>query len=231
MWRMCHYLSNVRSRLFRGALVVIASAMSTVLPGSQTLSNEIVWEPLGLSGGGGMFSPAISPLNADLMMINCDMSGAYISQDGGHHCAATRAAGRPSTRGIRALFSRPRAANCASAVMEARTSRPSATWRHRCWARSPSTPPIRTRCLSARKTASALCRSTRERLGPHAPARAGSCWDVTLTRPAPERRSSRRPTRGSGGPMTKGAVGRIARRDCPGRNSKDLPADHMPATA
>jgi photosystem II stability/assembly factor-like uncharacterized protein len=85
MWRMCHYLSNVRSRLFRGALVVIASAMSTVLPGSQTLSNEIVWEPLGLSGGGGMFSPAISPLNADLMMINCDMSGAYISQDGGHH--------------------------------------------------------------------------------------------------------------------------------------------------
>ena len=82
---MCHCLLNVCNRLFWGALVVLVSAMSTVLPGSQTLSNEIVWEPLGLSGGGGMFSPAISPLNADLMMINCDMSGAYISRDGGHH--------------------------------------------------------------------------------------------------------------------------------------------------
>lgn len=42
------------------------------------------WEPLGLSGGGGMFSPAISPVDPNLMMINCDMSAAYISDDGGH---------------------------------------------------------------------------------------------------------------------------------------------------
>ncbi|MFC1634273.1 hypothetical protein ACFL5Z_05480, partial [Planctomycetota bacterium] len=43
------------------------------------------WEPVGLSGGGGMFSPAISPADPDLMMINCDMSAAYISEDGGHN--------------------------------------------------------------------------------------------------------------------------------------------------
>ena len=43
------------------------------------------WEPLGLSGGGGMFSPAISPADPNLMMLNCDMSAAYISEDGGHH--------------------------------------------------------------------------------------------------------------------------------------------------
>jgi photosystem II stability/assembly factor-like uncharacterized protein len=43
------------------------------------------WEPVGLSGGGGMFSPAISPADPDLMMTNCDMSAAYISEDGGHH--------------------------------------------------------------------------------------------------------------------------------------------------
>ncbi len=41
------------------------------------------WEPLGLSGGGGMFAPAISPVDPDLMMINCDMSGAYVTTDGG----------------------------------------------------------------------------------------------------------------------------------------------------
>ncbi len=43
------------------------------------------WEPLGLSGGGGMFSPAISPADPNLMMINCDMSAAYISENGGHN--------------------------------------------------------------------------------------------------------------------------------------------------
>ena len=43
------------------------------------------WEPIGLSGGGGMFASGISPIDPDLMMINCDMSGAYISTDGGRH--------------------------------------------------------------------------------------------------------------------------------------------------
>ena len=32
-----------------------------------------------------MFSPAISPADPNLMMINCDMSAAYISEDGGHN--------------------------------------------------------------------------------------------------------------------------------------------------
>ena len=45
----------------------------------------IPWEPLGLSGGGGMFSPAVSPADPDLMMLNCDMSAAYISTDGGRN--------------------------------------------------------------------------------------------------------------------------------------------------
>jgi photosystem II stability/assembly factor-like uncharacterized protein len=32
-----------------------------------------------------MFSPAISPADPNLMMLNCDMSAAYISEDGGHN--------------------------------------------------------------------------------------------------------------------------------------------------
>ncbi len=47
-------------------------------------TKQLPWEPVGLSGGGGMFSPAIAPTNPDLMMLNCDMSAAYISEDGGH---------------------------------------------------------------------------------------------------------------------------------------------------
>lgn len=48
-------------------------------------TDEGSWQPLGLSGGGGMFSPAISPADPDLMMINCDMSAAYLSEDGGRN--------------------------------------------------------------------------------------------------------------------------------------------------
>jgi photosystem II stability/assembly factor-like uncharacterized protein len=43
------------------------------------------WEPLGLSGGGAMFTPAISPADPKRMMINCDMSAAYMTIDGGLH--------------------------------------------------------------------------------------------------------------------------------------------------
>lgn len=41
------------------------------------------WEPIGLSGGGAMFTPAISPIDPDLMMVNCDMSCAFVSYTGG----------------------------------------------------------------------------------------------------------------------------------------------------
>jgi len=41
------------------------------------------WQPTGFSGGGAMFVPVISGADPDLMMINCDMSGVYISTDGG----------------------------------------------------------------------------------------------------------------------------------------------------
>jgi len=43
------------------------------------------WSPVGLSGGGGMFSPTISPADPNLMMLNCDMSAAYLSEDGGRN--------------------------------------------------------------------------------------------------------------------------------------------------
>lgn len=41
------------------------------------------WEPVGLSGGGGMFTPAYSPIVPGLMMLSCDMGAEYLSRDGG----------------------------------------------------------------------------------------------------------------------------------------------------
>ena len=43
------------------------------------------WTSLGLSGGGGMFTPAISPADPNLVLVNCDMSGVYRSIDGGQN--------------------------------------------------------------------------------------------------------------------------------------------------
>jgi photosystem II stability/assembly factor-like uncharacterized protein len=44
---------------------------------------EDPWRPVGLGGSGGLFALAVSPADARLMMVNCDMSGAYASADGG----------------------------------------------------------------------------------------------------------------------------------------------------
>lgn len=41
------------------------------------------FEPIGLGGGGGLFSPAASPHDPNLMFVACDMSGYYRSEDGG----------------------------------------------------------------------------------------------------------------------------------------------------
>lgn len=41
------------------------------------------WTPTGISGGGAMFSPVISPLDSKKMFIPCDMSGGYVTENGG----------------------------------------------------------------------------------------------------------------------------------------------------
>jgi photosystem II stability/assembly factor-like uncharacterized protein len=41
------------------------------------------WKPVGLSGGGGTEAHALSPHDPDLMFLQCDMSGAYRTEDGG----------------------------------------------------------------------------------------------------------------------------------------------------
>ncbi|HOW70694.1 MAG TPA: hypothetical protein PKY77_08840 [Phycisphaerae bacterium] len=46
-------------------------------------AEPITWQPEGLAGGGAMFTPAISPVDPRRMIVNCDMSAAYISHDAG----------------------------------------------------------------------------------------------------------------------------------------------------
>jgi photosystem II stability/assembly factor-like uncharacterized protein len=69
--------------LFLVGLVAILRVTQTACAEDHT--KAIRWEPLGLNGNGGMFSPAISPVDPRVMMLNCDMSGAYLTRDGGEH--------------------------------------------------------------------------------------------------------------------------------------------------
>jgi hypothetical protein len=41
------------------------------------------WHPLGMGAGGAMFTPAISPADPKRILVSCDMSGVYRSDDGG----------------------------------------------------------------------------------------------------------------------------------------------------
>ena len=89
--------------------VAAALILGLVATGSGARGAE-TWEPVGLCGGGAMFSLAISPLDPNLVMMSCDMSGAYISRDGGktwtmfHHsmlkgCTSCAAVFHPKTPG------------------------------------------------------------------------------------------------------------------------------------
>ncbi len=45
---------------------------------------EIKWTAVGIGGGGGQFTPAISPVDPNLMFVSCDMGGVYRTTDGGN---------------------------------------------------------------------------------------------------------------------------------------------------
>ncbi|HLJ54726.1 MAG TPA: hypothetical protein VKT77_06765, partial [Chthonomonadaceae bacterium] len=64
------------------AAILLALAPATVQSGQRPARQ---WEPVGLSGGGAMFTPAISPADPNRMMLNCDMSAAYVTRDAGRH--------------------------------------------------------------------------------------------------------------------------------------------------
>lgn len=66
-------------------LLLVSACWEQKAACSEAPAKQIPWEPVGLSGGGAMFSPAISPADPNLMMLNCDMSAAYISEDGGRN--------------------------------------------------------------------------------------------------------------------------------------------------
>jgi len=81
-------LSCIRFLLAATAMLVAISCDGTPSPmlpevGDDLAQKRALWEPVGLTGGGAMYMPAISPHDPSLILITCDMSGAYRTTDGG----------------------------------------------------------------------------------------------------------------------------------------------------
>ncbi len=53
------------------------------MPQSYSAPRLDSWKVIGPGGGGAQFNPTVSPVNPNLALVNCDMTGAYISEDGG----------------------------------------------------------------------------------------------------------------------------------------------------
>src|SRR5215467_8494487 len=66
-------MANISRQLL--AWLFLLGAAFAVRPGD--------FKVLGPGGGGAMFNPTVSPLDSKTVLISCDMTGSYITHDGG----------------------------------------------------------------------------------------------------------------------------------------------------
>ena len=65
-------------------LASCAVALCMVCHGSSQTVSASEFHVVGPGGGGAMFHPTIDPRNLNEVLVACDMTGSYISHDGGH---------------------------------------------------------------------------------------------------------------------------------------------------
>ncbi|HRQ52512.1 MAG TPA: hypothetical protein PLR74_18330, partial [Agriterribacter sp.] len=81
---------NIFLLFFSFGIIVLACNTSTYKsPGTPPVKNENArndaWGYVGYGGGGAMFYPAVSPFNPEYAFVACDMTGSYVTYDGGEH--------------------------------------------------------------------------------------------------------------------------------------------------
>ena len=71
---------------FRLAYIVCITLLAIFVScGSEnkTDNRQIEWKPIGIGGGGSMFSAAVSPHDPDMAFVSCDMTGSMVTYNGG----------------------------------------------------------------------------------------------------------------------------------------------------
>ncbi|MGB9606193.1 MAG: hypothetical protein ACPL88_10005, partial [Bryobacteraceae bacterium] len=62
---------------------LLAAPAAIVFLAGQGAPRQDAWRILGPGGGGAQFLPTISPHDPRRVLVACDMTGSYISHDGG----------------------------------------------------------------------------------------------------------------------------------------------------
>ncbi len=62
-----------------------SSENKTIVQETSSDTSSIPWKVIGPGGGGGVLLPTISPFDENLILTHCDMTGAYLSKDGGEN--------------------------------------------------------------------------------------------------------------------------------------------------
>ncbi len=80
----------MNTRLARpcGVLLVVVCLLgllyvSAAVSASEPVDSSSKWEIIGPGGGGAQYIPTINPSDPDHVMVRCDMTGAYLTEDGG----------------------------------------------------------------------------------------------------------------------------------------------------
>ncbi len=66
--------------LFTASLIL--ACLGVLSPSAPGARND-AWEVIGPGGGGAQFHPTVSPLDPNVVFVNCDMTGSYLTKDGG----------------------------------------------------------------------------------------------------------------------------------------------------
>lgn len=64
-------------------LIVLTLTMCSKHQSQETKNSTPGWRVIGPGGGGGVSKPTVSPFDEKLVLTHCDMTGAYITHDGG----------------------------------------------------------------------------------------------------------------------------------------------------
>jgi photosystem II stability/assembly factor-like uncharacterized protein len=66
------------------SLLLIAGCNSSPTEISNaTEDSAVTWKVIGFGGGGNTYCPTVSPHNPNIMMLSCDMTGSYVTRNGG----------------------------------------------------------------------------------------------------------------------------------------------------
>jgi photosystem II stability/assembly factor-like uncharacterized protein len=65
-------------------LRIVAFLLLGLVPSHAVAAENRSWHVIGPGGGGAQFNPTVSPVDPNLVLVSCDMTGTYISTDGGN---------------------------------------------------------------------------------------------------------------------------------------------------